>query len=328
MSFAENHLGAAKHLIRQRRYDEARTLLQSLDHPTARRWLAQLDRVAPLRPVPRSPLLPWIAAAVLSFAVIVLAGYALVARFFPANIPLANAATCAAQEWYDQVSGRVPALALDLGLSQNDASATNRTLAALRKQRAIIEGITYPNCVQRARASLLNSLDENILALQHADTISLYSHLLNGLTSLKDTFARLGTFSVHLSAADSDLAAGLLGECPARLWVLQNMFVGSNFMQLFLKEGYLRGLVGRDDALQAQIFQLNNARRALQNTTPPPCLAKAKDYMLGAMEAGVATLDAVRGKDPNGVSLHQRSMTEQFLKFADQLQLIGVDVIA
>jgi hypothetical protein len=328
MTSFETHLGAAKHLIRQRRYGEARALLQSIDHPTARRWLAQLDRVVPSQPAPRLRLLPWLAAAVLAFAVIVGVGYTLVARFFPASIPLANAANCAAQEWYDQVSGRVPMLALDLGFSQNDTAATSRTLATLRKQRGIIETITYPNCVQRARASLLNSLDEDILALQYADTVDLYGHLLNALTSLKDTFAQLGAFGVHLSAADASLAAGLSGECPARLWVLQNVFVGNDFMQLFLKEGYLRGLVGHDDALQAQIFQLSNARRALQNTPPPPCLAKAKTYMLGAMDSGVATLDAVRGHDPNGVSLHQRSMTEQFLKFADQLQLIGVDVSA
>jgi hypothetical protein len=328
MSSVENHLGAAKLLIQQRRYDEARTLLQSIDHPIARRWLAQLERVAPSRPAPTAYLLLWLAAAVVSFAVIVLVGYTLVSHYFPANIPLANAANCAAQEWYDQVSGRVPALALDLGLSQNDMSATNRTLAALRKQRGIIEGITYPNCVQSARASLLNSLDENILALQRTNTISLYRHLLNALTSLKDTFTQLGAFNVHLSAADSGLAAGLTGECPAKLWVLQNVFVGNDFMQLFLKEGYLRGLVGRDDVLQAQIFQINNARRALQKASPPPCLAKAKTYMLSAMDSGVATLDAVRGMDANGVLLHQRSMIAQFLKFADQLQLIGVDVSA
>jgi hypothetical protein len=322
-------MGEARYLIKQRRYDEARSILRTVSHPVARQWLTKLDTIAPeQRGNSKLDYALWVGIAAASFVVIVLVGYLLVRHFAPPYVPLADAANCAAQEWYDQVSGRVPVLALDLGLSQNDASATSRSIAALRKQRGIIEGITYPSCVEAARASLLTSIDENILALRNADTIGLYGHMLNAMTGLKDTFTQLGGFGVHLSLSDSALAQDLFSPCPAKLWVLQNVFVGNDFMQLFLKEGYLRSLVGRDDVLQTQIFQLNNARRALQNTTPPPCLVKAKEYMLGAMDSGVATLDAVRGLDANGVSLHQRSMTEQFLKFADQLQLIGVDVNA
>ena len=37
----------AKALIRQKRYDDARALLITVDHPTADKWLARLSRVAP-----------------------------------------------------------------------------------------------------------------------------------------------------------------------------------------------------------------------------------------------------------------------------------------
>lgn len=38
---------AAKELIQEKRYDEARALLKTVDHPTAREWLKKLDRIAP-----------------------------------------------------------------------------------------------------------------------------------------------------------------------------------------------------------------------------------------------------------------------------------------
>src|SRR4051794_17202967 len=38
---------AAKELIDEKRYDEARTILKTIDHPTAAKWLNKLDAIAP-----------------------------------------------------------------------------------------------------------------------------------------------------------------------------------------------------------------------------------------------------------------------------------------
>lgn len=38
---------AARELIKEKRYPEARAILKTIDHPTAREWLAKLDEVAP-----------------------------------------------------------------------------------------------------------------------------------------------------------------------------------------------------------------------------------------------------------------------------------------
>ena len=38
---------AARELINEKRYDEARAILQAVDHPTADKWLAKLDQIAP-----------------------------------------------------------------------------------------------------------------------------------------------------------------------------------------------------------------------------------------------------------------------------------------
>lgn len=37
----------AREMIKEKRYDEARALLKTVDHPTARDWLAKLDKIAP-----------------------------------------------------------------------------------------------------------------------------------------------------------------------------------------------------------------------------------------------------------------------------------------
>lgn len=37
----------AKQLINEKKYSEARSVLKSIDHPTAREWEAKLDRIAP-----------------------------------------------------------------------------------------------------------------------------------------------------------------------------------------------------------------------------------------------------------------------------------------
>lgn len=38
---------AARELIREKQYPQARALLKTIDHPTARKWLDQLDGIAP-----------------------------------------------------------------------------------------------------------------------------------------------------------------------------------------------------------------------------------------------------------------------------------------
>jgi hypothetical protein len=44
---AKERLQAAKELIQQKRYDEARRILEGIDHPTAEKWLAQLPAGSP-----------------------------------------------------------------------------------------------------------------------------------------------------------------------------------------------------------------------------------------------------------------------------------------
>ena len=44
---SKQKLSAARELIREKHYDEARAILKTVDHPTAKQWLAKLDQIAP-----------------------------------------------------------------------------------------------------------------------------------------------------------------------------------------------------------------------------------------------------------------------------------------
>ena len=52
-------LERARDLIKAKRYDEARAILQPLDHPLAEQWLHKLDAVAP-QSAPQGEVADWL----------------------------------------------------------------------------------------------------------------------------------------------------------------------------------------------------------------------------------------------------------------------------
>lgn len=64
-------LKEAQALLKAKRYDEARKLLKKINHPTAEKWLAQLEQIAPLPVAKRSQ--SRVIPATAAFAVIVIA---------------------------------------------------------------------------------------------------------------------------------------------------------------------------------------------------------------------------------------------------------------
>lgn len=48
---------AAKELINEKKYDEARGILKTIDHPTAREWESKLNRIAPVKAAPPVPII-------------------------------------------------------------------------------------------------------------------------------------------------------------------------------------------------------------------------------------------------------------------------------
>lgn len=70
---------AAKELITEKKYDEARTLLRGIDDPVAKKWLAKLDEIAPQRRR-KFPLTLILGSIVVSLIVVVVVGLLLLSR--------------------------------------------------------------------------------------------------------------------------------------------------------------------------------------------------------------------------------------------------------
>jgi tetratricopeptide (TPR) repeat protein len=125
----------ARELIRDKRYDEARALLREIDHPTAREWLAKLDKLAPEPPAPypRDQLL---AVRELLTA----------KRFDEARALLREIDHPAAREWLaklDKLAPEPPAPAPSL---REQLLAARELLAAKRydEARALLREIDHP----------------------------------------------------------------------------------------------------------------------------------------------------------------------------------------
>lgn len=121
---------AAKELIDEKKYGEARALLKSIDHPTAREWEAKLDKLSPPQSIGSNPTQPAVkrrkssrTGCLLLIAIVLVLFYATTLNSPPPSQPIptvdpvtqtaqsvAMAATTAAQRASDNQTATVIAL--------------------------------------------------------------------------------------------------------------------------------------------------------------------------------------------------------------------------
>jgi hypothetical protein len=333
----------ARRLIEAKQYDEARAILRTIQHPTAEQWLAKLDAIAPeepeidIAPARATPtrnaksgsgdILFWGVTGVVSFVIVLLVGFLLVRQFAPSAAPGAAAPDgCEAQSWYNTVTSNLSHLGVAYSLSNTLDEQIDSLAQHLSAQRDSIANIGYPKCVEAARANLLSSVDSmlNFTRVWKSNGTDVYNPLLDAMTSTRDAFSTLQRLGVRLNDADAKFYDQLAGACPVEFWTLQNVLAGNDFFRLFAKPDFMYDPSRYEDALQTYIFKLNNARRSLNLASTPPCLAKAKTYMLQVMDAGIAMFDAVRGQDRNGVQLHARELSAAYTSYSDEMKNLGV----
>lgn len=181
----KDQLAEAKDLISQKRFDEARYVLSNIDHPTAKQWLAKLNKVAPpsnidlpaddewartarknrnkARPTPApaskaknganaslSPTMIGIVVVVL----LAVGGLLAFVMLNPDTSPFAPAdeTGCGAQDWYNTFSGTIGDVAFFDPWSVVDYDATAETLGM----------VTIPGAISTRRSFL----DQRIAAVQ------------------------------------------------------------------------------------------------------------------------------------------------------------------
>jgi hypothetical protein len=334
----------ARRLIQEKQYDQARAILRTVQHPTARQWLARLEAIAPEAPdieevaqaaPPKKAkssggdVLFYGVIGVVSFVIVLLVGYLLVRQFAPATAPVAAGSTnCDAQGWYNNITANIARLGVAYSLSDTLDERIDSLTQHLNAQRDSIGNVAYSKCVEAARADLLSSVDSMLKFTQlwKSGGTDIYKPLLDATMSVRDSYIKLQQLGVRLNDADAKYYDQLAGPCPVEMWTMQNVLAGNDFFRLLAKPDFMRDPSRYEDALQTYIFKLNNARRALNLASTPPCLAKAKTYMLQVMDAGIAMFDAVRGKDTNGIQVHARDLETAYANYSDEMKALGVNM--
>lgn len=329
---SREQLQRAGDLIRAKRFAEARAILKTIDHPTAREWLKKLDSLAP-EPPPNPPAqrnLLASGAVIVLLLVVVGAGIAYI-RVQPggAALPAPDQTGCGAQTWWNRVNDMFAVMSFNSLLSESSSPNYSAEIAAIRSQREAFNSIPYPDCVAPARdellagtAQLIDGLEKFDLADTSVSMQPIYAALLayqQGALKL----AALGvTFDPHV---DQNLAA-LTSDCPALLWIIENLFVKNHFFEVIQQADSVLYDPDPASALQSFVFDLSGEQLALEYTTAPPCLQTAKTHMSAAMEAFIETFQAYSGQDFDGMLLHLDTLETELRAFGTEVEALGVPV--
>mgnify|MGYP003969494137 CR=1 FL=1 len=80
-------LQQAQKLLKAKKYDQARRLLVTIDHPTARKWLEKLDKIAPVKPLGSRNVIGWLrdhrlVAAIIGGVIVLVLGMLVIVPMF------------------------------------------------------------------------------------------------------------------------------------------------------------------------------------------------------------------------------------------------------
>lgn len=194
---SEAKLVHARELIQQKRYDEARRLLKSIDHPTAVEWLAKLDVIDSSQPAEHTIVTPTTTAKANS-------GVPLLSILSTLIIVILTVLVITQQFRLNTLSSNVSALATMLDSHESDiVSLTeniNEALILTRRVSALEGNFDDLVNVVNSHASDINSLASDIRSVARvADNANRYAHshgysdseLKTDLTEIYDPLNRI-----------------------------------------------------------------------------------------------------------------------------------------
>ena len=96
-------LQQVQRLLKAKKYDQARRLLVTIDHPTARKWLEKLDKIAPVKPLGSRNVIGWLRDHILIAGI---GGAIVLALGMLVIVPMLNSEKCNEEMvrtwWYKQ----------------------------------------------------------------------------------------------------------------------------------------------------------------------------------------------------------------------------------
>jgi hypothetical protein len=349
---SKNKMLQAKELINQKRYDEARKILVTIDHPAAYRWLDNLDVIAP--PGTKSPpAMParkgsksagsgggkvlLLIGGIMLVIVLGVGAYFGALTFFPF---LTDDTNCGAQSWWNSVNGQFDAVVNFNPYELMSISNTNASISVdkqkatlkikeLKDNRYVFEQASYPGCVATARASLLKAIDETIIA---ADTMDptvpqlMFKHIYDALVSSEAAAQDLNALSIDFWGSDVKAVNSLLDtQCPAHKWLVENLYVKNQFFTLVFVTDNLLYAPDLLAAFTNYLYDLDLQYYRFSTTSAPPCLEATKQHMLKVIDSFKSIFWAAYGGDIYGMEVHATALDTSWDALMNEIDRLGVD---
>lgn len=202
MPSVKEQLQQARDLIQQERYNEARRILRKVDHPTAQKWLDQLDTLEGKRaPASRSRSGRGGARRVLVRLLMVVVVFGLIAGIYvlyengtlsqflatpeptqvalgpdgrplptPTPEPSSTPIPCEPQLWWDEQEATAAAFLNPAPLRTRNETDYQAAVDSLRESQAAFAEVTYPDCLADLHRQILAYMDTQLARLDLLQT--------------------------------------------------------------------------------------------------------------------------------------------------------------
>lgn len=346
-------LNAAKAHIQNEEYDQARAILDTLDHPAALKLRNYIDRVAPPPQAPPSRLTP--AALVLTVllwvGVLLMSGWLVVRGNDIINAAKGRGDVAASvdesrspcgREWWRQLDGT---LALMTSFSPfrlvvfpsptasevvPDAFMQDQTRRSLQARIDTLQSLSTPACVSGADEHLISALEAAQGVIDRFN-VNNPGPAFAGMGRMANEAVAAAQIieaaNVPLRGADRHALQTLTdANCNAWHWTMRHLYLENQFMlmqytisQVIQSNNWQRDLQSYRYDLATQYFKLRDA-------PTPICLNVAKSHLLEAINALERLLDAARGNDGYGIEIHAASYQTAMQAFYAELTELELDV--
>ncbi len=348
----KRELQTARQLIRLGLDDEARDILHTIDHPTAEKWLNQLESAQHKEELddaedntPQQATTNPLFIIVGSAFVIVLLVMGISALSIP-NPPRRDVAQvavvgdCDAQSWVDAVGGHM-ANVVNYNLFQMvtyDGSgilvllpdAKNNLVASIQADIVTVQNTPVPGCIANAREHLLSSLNhllDGTLNFDPNNPTPTFNSLARAVEQSQAVLQVLEPYDVRYvglsRVAESQLTDS---ECPAYEWVFQQMYRET---QLVLMVFFTQSIFNQPNGIataQATLQHIDSQTARLRDTTPPACLEDARTHLLTMMDELAGVFEALLDNDQVRASRHNNALNDALLEFYITIQELGVNI--
>ncbi|MEO8613162.1 MAG: hypothetical protein ABI690_35045 [Chloroflexota bacterium] len=271
---------AAKKLLQEKRYDEARKILKTINHPTAKEWLAKLDKIAP----EKKRLSP----------TFLIAGVVGLVFLFTLLFLISNARP----QTSTSTSAMLPT-AIMLPTNKSIDSAVRPTLPPVWTPSVVPTQLAIEDSTEQVEVASTQTLRSRVEGTQTAIAVvqpAAFNSTQTGYTNVVIDDACI---------------------VQAKDWWSNADFAGSEFFfEIADIDKDLAKLAIENPAIYSDIIDtstLSDSKSKVEQVNYPKCAEAAREYLLNSMNEVLQSFDSARQAESSGWNSHQ-SQSQSYLQ--------------